>query len=143
MLRYGALPVDARAADGADGLADAGRGLPPRRGWPPGSSASALVVLYMILYYRVLGVVVLVGMIIWAALNFAVISWLGQTRGLALSLAGVTGLVVSVGVTVDSYVVYFERLKDDLRLGRPPARGDGAQLEASASGPSSPPTSPA
>jgi preprotein translocase subunit SecD len=77
-----------------------------------------LVVLYMILYYRVLGVVVLLGLIVWSALNFAVICWLGQTRGLALSLAGVTGLVVSVGVTVDSYVVYFERLKDDLRLGR-------------------------
>jgi preprotein translocase subunit SecD len=72
----------------------------------------------MILYYRVLGVVVLVGMLIWSALNFAVLCWLGQTRGLALSLAGVTGLVVSIGVTVDSYVVYFERLKDDLRLGR-------------------------
>jgi preprotein translocase subunit SecD len=49
-----------------------------------------------------------------------VISDLGATRGLALSLAGVTGIVVSVGVTVDSYVVYFERLKDEIRGGRTP-----------------------
>ena len=50
----------------------------------------------------------------WAALLYAVISWIG----VALSLAGVTGIVVSIGVTVDSYVVYFERLKDELRAGR-------------------------
>jgi preprotein translocase subunit SecD len=117
VLRYGALPVELEPQTvqtvsptlGEDSL---------RAGLVAGLVGVALVVLYMILYYRVLGVVVLVGMLIWSALNFAVISWLGQTRGLALSLAGVTGLVVSVGVTVDSYVVYFERLKDDLRLGR-------------------------
>jgi preprotein translocase subunit SecD len=55
---------------------------------------------------------------VWSALNYSVISWLGETQGLALSLAGVTGIVVSVGVTVDSYVVYFERLKDEIRAGK-------------------------
>jgi preprotein translocase subunit SecD len=78
----------------------------------------ALVCLYMILYYRALGLVVVMGLSVWSALNFSIISWLGETQGLALSLAGVTGIVISVGVTVDSYVVYFERLKDELRLGR-------------------------
>jgi preprotein translocase subunit SecD len=55
---------------------------------------------------------------VWAALNWAAIAWLGETQGLALSLSGVTGIVVSVGVTVDSYVVYFERLKDEIRSGK-------------------------
>ena len=58
------------------------------------------------------------GLAVWSALNYSIIAWLGETQGLALSLSGVTGIVVSVGVTVDSYVVYFERLKDELRAGR-------------------------
>ena len=53
-----------------------------------------------------------------ASLLWAIVSWLGETRGLSLSLAGATGIIVSVGVTVDSYVVYFERLKDEIRSGK-------------------------
>ncbi len=117
VLRYGRLPVTLEPQTvqtvsptlGADSL---------RAGLLAGLVGLGLVILYMILYYRALGVVVLLGLMVWSALNYAIISWLGQTQGLALSLAGVTGLVVSVGVTVDSYVVYFERLKDDVRLGR-------------------------
>ena len=77
-----------------------------------------LVVLYMLVCYRALGVVVLLGLMVWSAVNYAVICWLGASQGLALSLSGVTGLVVSVGVTVDSYVVYFERLKEEVAAGR-------------------------
>jgi preprotein translocase subunit SecD len=50
-------------------------------------------------------------------LQWSIISYLGKTQGLALSLAGVTGIVVSIGVTVDSYVVFFERLKDEIHRG--------------------------
>jgi preprotein translocase subunit SecD len=117
VLRYGSLPVNLEPQTvqtvsptlGEDSL---------RAGLIAGLAGLGLVVLYMIVYYRALGVVVLLGLLVWSALNYAIICWLGETRGLALSLAGVTGLVVSVGVTVDSYVVYFERLKDDVRLGR-------------------------
>jgi preprotein translocase subunit SecD len=49
---------------------------------------------------------------------YAIVSFLGATSGLALSLAGATGIIVSVGVTVDSYVVFFERLKDEIRSGK-------------------------
>jgi preprotein translocase subunit SecD len=77
-----------------------------------------LVALYMLVYYRLLGLVVVVGLLLTGVLVFALISWLGDTIGLTLTLAGVTGLIVSVGVTVDSYVVYFERLKDEVRSGR-------------------------
>jgi preprotein translocase subunit SecD len=53
-----------------------------------------------------------------AALLWSIVCYLGSSRGLALTLAGATGIIVSVGVTVDSYVVYFERLKDEIRSGR-------------------------
>jgi preprotein translocase subunit SecD len=72
----------------------------------------------MIFYYRALGLVVVFGLGVWAALLWSIISFLGRTSGLALSLAGVTGIIVSIGVTVDSYVVFFERLKDEVRAGR-------------------------
>jgi preprotein translocase subunit SecD len=62
--------------------------------------------------------VMIVGVGISGALLYAIVSWMGQTRGLALTLAGVTGIIVSIGVTVDSYVVFFERLKDEVKAGR-------------------------
>jgi preprotein translocase subunit SecD len=61
---------------------------------------------------------VIAGLAIWFSLQWSIISYLGVNNGLALSLSGVTGIVVSIGVTVDSYVVYFERLKDELHQGR-------------------------
>jgi preprotein translocase subunit SecD len=113
VLRYGSLPVNLEPQTvqtvsptlGEDSL---------RAGLAAGLLGLALVCLYMILYYRALGLVVVLGLAVWSTLNYAIISKLG----VALSLSGVTGIVVSVGVTVDSYVVYFERLKDDLRAGR-------------------------
>jgi len=72
----------------------------------------------MILYYRALGIVVVFGFGVWGALMYTVICWLGSSQGLALTLAGVTGMIMSIGVTADSYVVFFERLKDDVRAGR-------------------------
>ena len=59
-----------------------------------------------------------VGLAISGALLYSIITYLGTSSGLALSLAGVTGIIVSVGVTVDSYIVYFERLKDEIRGGK-------------------------
>src|SRR5205807_6126386 len=64
-----------------------------------------------------LGLVVWLGLAVSGALLYSIIAWLG-TKGLALSLAGAVGIIVSVGVTVDSYVVYFERLKDEIRSGK-------------------------
>jgi preprotein translocase subunit SecD len=58
------------------------------------------------------------GMVIWAALALAVISLLGRTVGYSLTLAGVAGLIVSLGVTADSYIVFYERLKDEVRKGK-------------------------
>jgi preprotein translocase subunit SecD len=117
VLRYGALPVELEpetvqtvsASLGKDSLT---------AGIAAGLVGLALVLVYMILYYRALGLVVILGLGVWAALMWSVISLLGATSGLALSLAGAVGIIISVGVTVDSYVVYFERLKDEVRAGK-------------------------
>jgi preprotein translocase subunit SecD len=77
-----------------------------------------LVMLFFFFYYRLLTIVVVSGLAISASLLWSVISYLSKTNGLALTLSGVAGIVVSIGVTVDSYVVLFERLKDELVSGK-------------------------
>lgn len=77
-----------------------------------------LVLAYLIFYYRLIGAVVVAGLGVTGLLLWSVVSWLSKTNGLALTLSGVAGIIVSVGVTVDSYVVFFERLKDDVQAGR-------------------------
>jgi preprotein translocase subunit SecD len=117
VLKYGSLPVQLQpqtvetvsATLGKDSLS---------AGLVAGAVGIGLVALYMVLYYRALGLVVWLGLAISGALLYSIITWLGKTQGLALSLAGVTGIIVSVGVTVDSYIVYFERLKDEIRSGK-------------------------
>ena len=83
-----------------------------------GAIGVGLVLLLLVLYYRWLGLVVVFGIAVSGAILYSIISLLSRTQGLALSLSGAAGIIVSVGVTVDSYVVYFERLKDEVRKGR-------------------------
>jgi preprotein translocase subunit SecD len=83
-----------------------------------GLAGLLLVLLYVIFYYRLLGVVVVAGLAVTAALLWATISFMGQSLNTTINLAGIIGLIVSVGITVDSYIVYFERLKDEARSGR-------------------------
>lgn len=78
----------------------------------------ALVMLLLVYFYRRLIVIVIAGISVWALLIYSAASFISQTTNFALTLAGVTGMIVSIGVTVDSYVVYFERLKDEVRHGR-------------------------
>lgn len=117
VLRYGSLPVELKQETVSAVSASLGRDS-LRAGLIAGAIGTGLVLTYMVLYYRGLGLVVLAGLSVWFALQWSIISYLGVSRGLALSLAGATGIIVSVGVTVDSYVVYFERLKDEIRSGR-------------------------
>ena len=77
-----------------------------------------LVLLFLMFYYRLIAVVVLAGLGVSGLLLWSVISWLSKTNGLALTLSGTAGIIVSIGVTVDSYVVFFEKLKDDVQAGR-------------------------
>jgi preprotein translocase subunit SecD len=117
VLRYGALPVDLKQATSEEVSATLGKDS-LRAGIVAGIIGLILVLLYMILYYRALGLVVLLGLCVSGMLMYSIVAFLGRTSGLALSLAGATGIIVSVGVTVDSYVVYFERLKDEIRSGK-------------------------
>ncbi len=117
VLKFGALPIQltpqstqtVSATLGQDSL---------RAGIVAGLLGLALVMLYMIIYYRALGIVVLLGLAVAAMLLWSFVSYLGATTGLALTLAGAVGIIVSIGVTVDSYVVYFERLKEEVHSGR-------------------------
>ena len=85
-----------------------------------GIAGLVLLFLYLLFYYRLLGVVAWFGMSIWAILALALVSIAGEQFGYALTLAGVAGLVISLGVTADSYIVFFERLKDEVRGGKSP-----------------------
>jgi preprotein translocase subunit SecD len=83
-----------------------------------GLAGLALVMLYVIFYYRLLGMVVLAGLAVTGALLWAIVAFLGNSFNITIDLAGVIGIIVSIGITVDSYIVYFERLKDEARAGR-------------------------
>jgi preprotein translocase subunit SecD len=117
VLSYGALPLSFNQQSvqsvspqlGHDqltaGLIAAGIGL-------------LLVVFYTLLYYRGLAVVAVSSLVIAGVLAFESVVMLGKYQGYALSLAGIAGLVVAIGITADSFVVYFERLRDEVRDGR-------------------------
>src|SRR5207302_10118230 len=117
VLRYGSLPVklvpvtqqNVSATLGKDSL---------HAGLVAGIVGLGLVALYMVFYYRALGLVVWLGIAVSGALMYSIVTALSTNGSLALSLSGVIGIIVSVGVTVDSYVVYFERLKDEIRSGK-------------------------
>ena len=90
-----------------------------------------LVVLFFFFYYRLLTIVILGGLTISFSLLWSVVAFLSKTNGLALTLSGVAGIIVSIGVTVDSYVVFFEKMKDELQQGKT-LRGSAQRSFASA-----------
>lgn len=117
VLRYGALPVEFERQESKQVSATIGRDA-LRAGVIAGVVGLLLVAAYLLVLYRLLGVVALGSLVLSFGLLWATIAWLGETRGLALTLAGVTGIIVSIGVSVDSNIVYAEQLKDDLVGGR-------------------------
>ncbi|MHB2027250.1 MAG: protein translocase subunit SecD [Acidimicrobiales bacterium] len=117
-MNFGALPVRLQALTTQTVSPTLGHSALVA-GLGAGLAGLALVLLYTILYYRALGLVILLGLAVTASLLWAIISALGHTAlAPSFDLAGVTGLIVSIGITVDSYIVYFERLKDEARAGR-------------------------
>ena len=77
-----------------------------------------LVMAFFFVYYRMLTIVVVGGLMVSSALLWSIIAFISRSNGLALTLSGVAGIIVSIGVTVDSYVVFFERIKDELHAGK-------------------------
>ena len=117
VLKYGALPVPLERQTVQDVSPSLGKEQ-LRSGIVAGLIGLALVALYMLVYYRMLGLVIWAGLLLAAGALYVLTCWLGSSIGLTLTLSGVTGIIVSVGITVDSYVVYFERLKDEVRSGK-------------------------
>jgi preprotein translocase subunit SecD len=117
-LTYGSLPVPLKVQTDESVSPTLGHAALVA-GLGAGLAGLALVLLYVVFYYRLLGAVVLSGLAVTAAILWALISALGRTSvAPSFDLAGVTGLIVSIGITTDSYIVYFERLKDEARSGR-------------------------
>ncbi len=116
-LRYGSLPIELErqsiqivsATLGIDSL---------KAGLIAGAVGLVLAGIYMFLFYRILGLLSVLKLGVEAMFLYSLIVFLGSSAGLALTLAGITGIVVSIGVSLDSNVVYYEHLREDIRHGR-------------------------
>lgn len=117
VLAYGALPLSFDVSS-VDNVSAKLGGEQLQAGIVAGLIGLGLVVLYSILYYRGLAIVVVASLAIAALLTYASIVLLGQGMGFALNLPGIAGVIVAIGVTADSFVIYFERIRDEVREGR-------------------------
>ena len=117
ILRYGSLPLsfessEAQTVSATLGLASLQAGL------IAGGVGLALVFVYCLFYYRALGVLTILSLVLSGVVVYAVLVLLGRWVGFTLDLAGVAGFIVAIGITADSFVIFFERLKDEVREGR-------------------------
>lgn len=117
ILKFGALPITLDPVDvttisptvGNDQLV---------AGLIAGGIGLVLVMLYLLFYYRLLGVVAGLSLVVAGGLGYAIFVVLSKTIGLTLTLAGVAGAIVAIGITADSFIVYFERIRDEIRDGK-------------------------
>jgi len=116
-LNFGALPLSFKPGTATSISAELGFQY-LQAGLIAGGIGLLLVVLYCLLYYRLLGLITIGSLILSGGLVYAIMVLLGRWVGLSLDLAGVAGLIVAIGITADSFVIYFERLKDEVREGR-------------------------
>ena len=116
-LKYGALPLSF-AVESNDPTSATLGSAQLKAGLLAGGIGLALVVLYSLIYYRALGLVTIASLLVSGALTYASLVMLGTQIGFTLSLAGIAGFIVAVGITADSFVVFFERLKDEVHEGR-------------------------
>jgi preprotein translocase subunit SecD len=116
-LNLGALPVEL-AKQNVETVSPTLGETSLQQGLIAGIVGLVLLMLYLAFYYRILGVVTWLGMAIWAILSLTLVALMGRAIGYSLTLAGVAGLVVSIGITADSYIVFYERLKDEVRQGK-------------------------
>ncbi len=116
-LKYGALPLSFRADDQQTVSATLGTAQ-LKAGLLAGGIGLILVVLYSLLYYRALGLVTIASLLVSGVLTYGCLVLLGTQIGFTLSLAGIAGFIVAIGITADSFVVFFERLKDEVHEGR-------------------------
>jgi preprotein translocase subunit SecD len=116
-LKFGALPISFTVQSNENITATLGQ-TQLVSGLIAGLIGLILVVIYSLVQYRALAFVTILSLVIAATLTYLVIAILSWREGYRLSLAGVTGLIVAIGITADSFIVYFERIRDELRDGR-------------------------
>lgn len=117
VLKYGALPLSFVLSE-QNTVSPTLGGEQLQAGIIAGLIGLALVVLYSLLYYRALAIVVVASLALAAGITFAFMVLLGQAMGFALNLPGIAGAIVAIGVTADSFIIYFERIRDEVRDGR-------------------------
>ncbi|MFI7141033.1 protein translocase subunit SecD [Streptomyces massasporeus] len=117
MLSYGALPLTFKV-DSMTTVTAALGGDQLQAGLIAGAIGLALVVIYLLAYYRGLSFVAILSLLVSAALTYTLMALLGPAIGFALNLPAVCGAIVAIGITADSFIVYFERVRDEIREGR-------------------------
>jgi preprotein translocase subunit SecD len=116
-LKYGALPISFSVLS-QDSITATLGDAQLQSGLIAGAIGLLLVIIYSLFQYRLLGTVTIASLVVVAVVTYFVILILGWRQGYRLSLAGVAGLIVSIGLTADSFIVYFERIRDELRDGK-------------------------
>ncbi|WP_157011629.1 protein translocase subunit SecD, partial [Mycobacterium celatum] len=117
VLKYGSLPLSFESSEAETVSATLGL-TSLRAGLIAGAIGLALVLAYSLLYYRVLGLLTALSLVASGAMVFAILVLLGRYINYTLDLAGIAGLIIGIGTTADSFVVFFERIKDEIREGR-------------------------
>ncbi|MGV9320837.1 protein translocase subunit SecD [Streptomyces sp. NPDC003660] len=117
MLSYGALPLSFQEETVTTVTAALG-GEQLKAGLIAGAIGLVLVVIYLVAYYRGLSLVAMASLLVSAILTYVIMSLLGPAIGFALNLPAVCGAIVAIGITADSFIVYFERIRDEIREGR-------------------------
>lgn len=117
-LKFGALPIAFKPDPSVETVGPSLAGNQLSAGVTAGLIGLILVMLYCLVYYRGLGVVVIMSLFVAAALTYSLVMLLSETAGFTLTLPGIAGLIVAVGITADSFVVFFERIRDEMRDGK-------------------------
>jgi preprotein translocase subunit SecD len=117
VLKYGSLPLSFESSEAETVSATLGL-TSLRAGLIAGAIGIAMVLLYSLVYYRLLGLLTMLSLVTSGAMVFAILVLLGRYINYTLDLAGIAGLVIGIGTTADSFVVFFERIKDEVREGR-------------------------
>ncbi|MDT0573043.1 protein translocase subunit SecD [Streptomyces sp. DSM 3412] len=117
MLSYGALPLTFKESS-VTTVSPALGGEQLQAGLIAGAIGLALVVIYLVVYYRGLSLIAIASLLVSAVLTYVIMALLGPTINFALNLPAVCGAIVAIGITADSFIVYFERVRDEIREGR-------------------------
>ena len=117
VLKYGSLPLSFESSEAETVSATLGL-TSLRAGLIAGAVGLVMVLLYSLAYYRVLGLLTLLSLVASGAMVYGILVLLGRYINYTLDLAGIAGLIIGIGTTADSFVVFFERIKDEIREGR-------------------------